>query len=230
MIPSQNIQDSPFKIYNFTREGVNRFDPLAIDDKKDVTIRFAEKHTLDAKGFKISTEIYESDVVTITQPFLIRSIAYNNLIKKIDISYQIGSDNSLLSRTEQFCFYRENGDEVCVSTKVKHYDAVTAIAEGVRRRHNVMDRVKASLVGLLIETEVPKGTIANVPEAEDLAKPLALSLSDEITGFIEGNARTELEGAIFALVGYPWLDNTVPSQGGATIRQILISIVNASQL
>ncbi len=43
------------KIYSFVRQGVKTIDPLTIDDKKDVTIRFAKKVTIDEKRFKNET-------------------------------------------------------------------------------------------------------------------------------------------------------------------------------
>lgn len=226
MIPEINQNIPPFKINAFTRDGVALFDPLAIDHKKDVNIRFAEKNTIDDRGFKIKTEIYEYSIVTVQPVSFIRSVEYYNLIKIIDINYVIGADTGPLSRTEIFSFVREDGSvEQLEDFKIKYYSSTEGITEGVKRRHNVIDKLKSTVVYLLMQTEQP----LSVPQAENMAKPITLLLENEISGFIEGNTRAELEQAIASCTGFDWLNNVINGDG-QTIRDLMVYTINISEL
>ena len=133
MIPNIPQNTNYYKIFDFIRDGVSTSDALTIDHKKDVTIRFAEKNIYDTKGFKTSVEIYETSTVSIDPNTLVKTISYNNLIKKINLTYEVGIDSALKSRSETFLFYRKDDsfDQVG-NTKIQYYTSEESIKEGVR--------------------------------------------------------------------------------------------------
>lgn len=228
MIQESKVKPT-YKIFDYVREGVDHFDPLAIDDKKDVLIRFAEKVTIDDRGFKTKIEEYESDVVTIDPVTLIRTITYADLVKCTDVSYVIGSDDALLSRTETYSFVKEvdNVDTLIpVGTpKVKGYTGVESLSEGVKRRENVINMLKQRTAYYLMLTEA---SVTNVPEAEVAAKSIGEAVAVETVNFISINTADNLITAI-SLIADVRLDNIVDGNA-LTIRDVMMGTIENSNL
>ena len=228
MIQESKIEPT-YKIFDYVREGIGHFDPLAIDDKKDVLIRFSEKVTIDERGFKTKIEQYESDLVTIDPVTLVRTITYSDLVKCTDVSYVIGSDDALLSRTETYSFVKEvdNVDTLLPVgiPKVKGYTGVESLSEGVKRRENVINMLKQRTAYYILLTEA---SVNNVPEAEVASKSIGEAVAVETGNFISINTANHLIAAIAGIVDTR-LDNVVDGNG-STIRDVMMFTIQNSNL
>ncbi len=80
------------------------------------------------KGLKTKLEIFESSEIVPDPVTLIKTPTFDNLVKVVDTSYEVGADSNILSRTERFYFV--DTEEVLTEygqPKIKKYDSTASL-------------------------------------------------------------------------------------------------------
>lgn len=221
-------QNNQVKLLRYVSDGVNVGHPNQIDLKKDLTIRPAEKVTINEKGLVTKIEYYTDCVISINPTTLIRTFTYTDKLMTITNEYTFGADGYMLHKDYNISWTTEDEQERYIqSTKRKYYSINEATYEGVLRRGNVIDTLKSNIIGLM----VLGGIAPDVNEASELGKVLISQLSGAIESYINNNTSDQLvdEIANVAASGL-WFDQPLSVVGGASIRQVSIATINNAEL
>lgn len=132
-------------------------------------------------------------------------------------TYIFVEDASGLRRKTSRYFFREDGSESEeIVLQPKQYSLVDAQKAGIRRRENVVNTIRATVVGYLAATE----TQGDVDKAIGLGTAFFISVAGLVSLYVEVGS-TALASQIGA-DSTPWLDNPIGSGPVATIRDYVL--------
>lgn len=184
----------------------------SIDYIRGLPIRLAPKIDND-RGVVTRRTFYREATISETTGMEV----FDDPIVMENYEYVRDSDNFALYRDCIITWFNEDGTEN-PATKIrrKTYSPVARVQESARRRNNVIDNLKITLIGMVAQTEQ-----VVVQEAITLAQALFVEQQSNIVTYIEAGTDFLLNYVISA-TNYPWMDNAINAEG-VTIRDYIIS-------
>lgn len=185
-----------------------RVPPYTYNYKNALDIRLHPKRTF-IKGELTKVEFYSSyDPGTET---------FDDLVVQEDYVY-IRENGFVSSRELTITWVLADGTlSPNTKTRIKYYDQGAALAEGKRRRKNLINNLSIQIVGLIAATEG-----VTVEEATATGEAFLDKHSADISTF-ELSGSDVLPQAIAADTEELWLDNPLPQDPETTIREFIIS-------
>jgi len=239
-IPS-DLTENIFKIYNFVNgDADNRIDnyfrdPISLEYKKDVNIRFPTEEIFDVYGNLITINYYESVNIDIN-PLGIKTTTYINKILTVSVNYVYGDDGYLNYRDITREWYLLDDTIGCSITKRKFYTNNQAKKAGERRRKNIQNILETKVgTALFLKKGSPlvggDGTFNTVAEADTYGKPLLNALSIYFNKYITNNEHDLLLNEISNIdeTTYDWVLEIDPFTN-KTIKQLSYDIIQDSIL
>ncbi len=175
----------------------------------------------------IITDVYKGEVREITY---YESVTLNpdgsqtGITEVIRESFVYVRDASLLPiyRTMKIYWTLENGDEhFTFKQRVKYYTSEQKIAEGQKRRRNIIDFMQIPVIGMLVVTEG-----LTTDEAITLGAEFFDSHTVDVSSYIYTPRTGALQDAI-AVDTTDWLDNVVNiPESGDTIKDYMLDQLN----
>jgi len=181
--------------------------------------------SLDARLNPIITDVYKGEV---------REITYYETVVLNPDGTQTGEtpviketfvytrDTSLLpiSRVMKIYWFLQDGTtHETIKERLKHYTPEQKIAEGQRRRRNIIDFMQPPVLGMIAITEG-----ITIDEAITIGAPLFDTYQSEISTYVYSPRNPVLQDAITADTTYAWLNNDIG--GGVTIRAYMLDQLN----
>lgn len=168
-------------------------------------------------------------VVRLDQGDLTEKVFYEKATR--DSTGELTGDNPIFRQTYIFVeddvgglyretsryFFREDGSESEERIlRPKHYSLIDAQKAGIRRRENVVNAIRATVVGYLAATE----TQGDVDKAIGLGTTFFISVAGLVSLYVEvGSAGLASQ---IGADSTPWLDNPIGSGPVATIRDYIL--------
>jgi len=181
--------------------------------------------SLDARLNPIITDVYKGEV---------REITYYETVVLNPDGTQTGEtpviketfvytrDTSLLpiSRVMKIYWFLQDGTtHAIIKERLKYYTPEQKIAEGQRRRRNIIDFMQPPVLGMIAITEG-----ITIDEAITIGAPLFDTYQSEISTYVYSPRNPVLQDAITADITYAWLNNDIG--GGVTIRAYMLDQLN----
>lgn len=142
-------------------------------------------------------------------------VSYNTLAVKESITYVRNSSGYVMYRTNYIQWYLEDGNVGVSQNGMKIYDFVSSMEEGVTRRSNRIDFLKADLIGKLVAIQG-----YSLIDAEAEAKPLLSEQASNIGLYKEGDTASLTNGLTISTI--PLLDY-FDAVSGLDLRSYCIS-------
>lgn len=181
--------------------------PHEIDYRTAPSVRLTPKRTF-VKGELQKVEYYaDYDQATDT---------YSNIVVQEDISYT-RVNGFVASREMVITWYFKDGTASPITkSRLKYYTGKEAIAEGKRRRANIINLIEISVVGLIAQAEG-----VTVEDAAAIGETFLASLNLPVSNYERsGNTQliTDVQNATET-----WLDKPAAGQpDGVTIRDFIV--------
>jgi len=196
-------------------------DPSQYDDSDNA---FQDIDYIRSLTDRLEVEVVKDKGVVVAKVFYTRAsveptglITYQDPIVRETYTYTRDSDGFAIFRDALIEWYNDD-ETISPATKVRHktYSPVERIKETERRRRNVMDDLKITLIGMVAATD-------QVPVASAIAAGRALftEYQDTITNYIETGSDT-LASNITSDASHSWLDNVI-APPSTTIRMYILS-------
>lgn len=201
--------DEDCKIYDYLNDfrGDKTAAPKTVDYVRGLTIKLFPKRTM-VQGEIQKVEWYSDEALT-------------DKIVQADIVYARDTAGFADSRTTTRTWYRKDGSahpDTKLSKKLYSTEPMAKVAEGKRRRGNIIDHVEANVAGMLLATETgDEQTIL------DMGRNFINTYQSEIAVFIEAS-RQDIHAAVLADTTYAWLDNLIDAT--TTIRAWVLNELN----
>lgn len=158
---------------------------------------------------------------------------YKIPVLKVVITYVRDSLGFAQYRTTTRQWYYTDGtlctDPAYTKTTSKVYDLRTTIVEGKRRRQNVIDGLLLPVLGMMIQTELPKPGTPFANEADLIleGRRLLASWKPYIIDFVDDSNTSFAD--IVAAAPETYLDNVVNAQG-LTIRAYILYQIDVQEI
>jgi len=206
----QDVQDKMVKLYDYVNDP--RHDktesPTDINYITGLNSQLFPKRTM-VQGEVQTVEWYSDQALT-------------DLVLKADIVYSRDAAGFATNRQTTRCWYLKDGTpHPDTKVTVKDYDAepMAKIAEGKRRRGNIVNHIEANVAGMLLATET-----GETQAILDMGRSFMETYNTEINIFISAS-KQNLYTVTQADTAHPWLDNVIDGQG-TTIRQWVLAECN----
>jgi len=190
--------------------------PIEIDYIRSLDVRLQPVITDVFKGEVREITYYESVTV---DPVTGVQTGVTPVIKEV-YAYTRNADKIAQYRSMVITWFKRDGSEhPQTKTREKYYTNEQAIAEGVRRRENIIDFMQIPLLGQLMST-VP----CTYAEAVDQGGLFFAKYVVEVETYKFSPRQQTLQNAIIADTEFAWLDNDIG--GGVTIRDYILDQLN----
>jgi hypothetical protein len=237
------LEENIFKIYKFLNVDKEReyshsnylVEPMSLDYKMHVNIRFTQKNFFDSHGNLVKVEYYENSDVNINA-LGIKSVTYNNKILEVLFTYFYATDGYLNYRESLRKWIKMDNSFGNELVKRKYYDSADAKKVGERRRRNVQNTLETKVGTALFLNRGSSlvggnNTFQTVKDADIYGKPLLNTMSHYFDNYVKNDEHSELLTAILNIdtTIYDWvLDNDPFTQ--KTIQQMIIDTIQESLL
>ena len=212
----------PFKIYNYIDDEDEQFQdpyhlPACVNYKTQLNIRLYPEHYF-IKG-ELQKTIYYSEYDESTEIF-------NDEILLVSFEYERDNLGFAVKRQTKRQWYRTNGvlEETQIKDTLKFYDSQQKIREGKRKRENIMDTITITVMGMVMQTELPNpDSIYKSPE--EIVVEGRRFLADHkisFSNFIDdanADILTELSEDTT-----PWLSNVIDANGTKILDYLLYQL------